>query len=221
MKILDIPIDNRPRERLEKLGVKALSDSEIIALIIQTGSKNESAIDVANNLIRKFGISKLSNLNLKELESVSGIGRAKAAQLISAIELSRRLKDPEKRNAHIQFAYQVYKHTQSMSELEQEHFRILMLNTRNRIIKDEIISIGTLDTTLIHPREVFKNAIKECASSIIIVHNHPSGDPEPSKADLAITNDLVKAGEIIDIEVLDHVIIGKGRYWSWKEDGNK
>jgi DNA repair protein RadC len=219
MKIRDIPEDNRPRERLEKLGASVLSDAEIIALIIQTGSRNESAIDVANNIISKFGIAKLSNISLKELQSIKGIGRAKAIQLISAIELSKRLKENKGRNVHIQFAYQVYKHLESMSSLEQEHFKILMLNTKNRIIKEEIISIGLLDTTLIHPREVFKNAIRECASSIIIVHNHPSGDPEPSKADLEITNDLVRAGEIIDIEVLDHVIIGKGRYWSWKEDG--
>jgi len=221
MKILDIPKDNRPRERLEKIGASALSDAEIIALIIQTGSRNESAIDVANNIINKFGILKLSNISLKELQSIKGIGRAKAVQLVSAIEFSRRLKEYKTKDVHIQFAYQVYRHLESMSRLEQENFKILMLNTKNRIIKEETISIGLLDTTLIHPREVFKDAIRECASSIIIAHNHPSGDPEPSRADLEITKDLVKAGEIIDIEVLDHVIIGKGRYWSWKEDGEK
>jgi DNA repair protein RadC len=219
MKILDIPKDNRPQERLEKSGASVLSDAEIIALIIRTGSRDESAIDVANNLIKRFSIGKLSNISLKELQSIKGIGKAKAVQIISAIEFSKRIRGHKTKEVHIQFAYQVYKHLEYMSNLEQEHFRILMLNTKNKVIKEETVSIGLLDTTLIHPREVFKSAIKECASSIIVAHNHPSGDPDPSKADLDITRDLVKAGELIDIEVLDHVIIGRGRYWSWKEDG--
>lgn len=218
MKIKDMPRDSRPRERMERYGIKVLSDAEVLSLIIQKGFKNENAIDVSNRLIGKYGVNKLSKLSLKQLQSVKGIGAVKAIQILASFDISRRLKNTDT-HIHIKFAYQVYKNMKNLAELNQEHFIILMLNTKNKIIKEETIAIGTLDSTIIHPREIFKDAIKESASSIILVHNHPSGDPAPSEDDIRITKELIHAGDILNMPVLDHIIIGKGKYWSWIENG--
>jgi DNA repair protein RadC len=219
MKIKDIPLNSRPMERMEKYGIKYLSDSEILAILIHKGTKNYNAIDISNNIIGKYGMKKLLIISLNELQSIKGIGKVKAMQIMASIELTKRLmkQDIKKDKVQIRFAYQVYKHMESLAELQQEHFIALMLNTKNRIIKEDTVCIGTLDTTLVHPREIFRNAIKESASSIILVHNHPSGDPTPSEDDIKITEEIYKAGEILRMPVLDHIIIGRRKYWSWRE----
>lgn len=215
-----MPLNSRPMEKLERYGAKYLSDSEILAIIIHKGTKNINAIDISNNILKKYDLEKLSKLSLKELQSIAGIGKVKAIQILAVIELAKRLDacDFRKDNLSIRYASQVYIYMKHLVELQQEHFIVLLLNAKNKIIKEDTVFIGTLDYTLVHPREIFRNAIKECASAIILVHNHPSGDSTPSKEDIQITKKISDVGEIIQIPVLDHVIIGNKNYWSSKEN---
>ena len=220
MRIKDIPLDNRPRERLEKQGPVSLSDAELLAIILQKGTKEENVIDMSNRLISKYGVDKLSSCSLKELQEIKGIGKAKACQILALFEFNKRHNLAKQKGKPIKSAGDVYAYcAPKFSGADKEEFRVLHLDTRNRIIKDEIISIGTLNRSLIHPREVFKSAIKESANSIILVHNHPSGDPEPSEEDKEITKKLFEAGELLNIKVLDHVIVGNGTYYSFNEKG--
>jgi len=218
MRIKDISLENRPRERMEKQGVKVLSDSELLAVILQKGTKEENVIDVSNRLISKYGIDKLSSCSLKELQEIKGIGKAKACQILALFEFNKRHNLAKQNGKPIRSAKDVFEYASSkLDGLAQEYFMILHLDSKNRIIKNETVSIGTLNSSLIHPREVFKSAIKESANSIIIVHNHPSGDPEPSEEDKEVTERIIAAGKILRISVLDHVIIGKEAYWSFNE----
>jgi DNA repair protein RadC len=180
MRIKDISKENRPRERFLKSGAASVSDAELLAIILQTGTKDENAIDISNRLISKYGLDTLSELSLNELQEIKGIGPAKAMQIMAL------LKDKKK-----------------------EHFYALLLDSKNKIIKKDLVSVGTLDNSLVHPREVFKEAIKNSAAGVILVHNHPSGDPEPSENDVEITQKIAKAGNILNIKVLDHVIIAE------------
>ncbi|MCX6803652.1 MAG: DNA repair protein RadC [Candidatus Diapherotrites archaeon] len=219
MKILDISPENRPRERFSKLGPNALSDAELLAIILQKGTRGENVIDVSNRIIAEFGLEKLSSLSLTELQSINGIGQAKAMQIKAVFELNKRVKT---KNGLIVLssAQDIFEYLRpKMSSLDKEHFVVLLLDSKNKLIKEEIISIGTLNSSVIHPREIFKFAIKESANSIIIAHNHPSGDPNPSEQDKGITEKIVKAGEVIAVKVLDHVIIGKDSYYSFAEAG--
>ena len=221
MRIKDISLDNRPRERLEKQGHGSLSDAELLAIILQKGTKEENVIDMANRLISKYGVDKLSSCSLKELQEIKGIGKAKASQIIALFALNKRHNLAKQNGKPIRSAKDVYNYCfPKLAGTDKEHFMILHLDTRNRVVKDEIISVGTLNSSLIHPREVFKSAIKESANSIILVHNHPSGDPEPSEEDKEITTRLFKAGELLRIKVLDHAIIGRGEYYSFNEKRN-
>ena len=219
MRIKDISKDNRPRERLEKNGVHVLSDAELLAIIFKTGNKQENAIEMSDRLITKYGIDKLNDLSLKELQEIRGIGPAKAMQMKALFEFNKRHNLSKVNNLPIKTAKDVFLYaSEKLADNKKEHFMVLHLDTKNKIIKDEIISIGTLNASIIHPREVFKSAIKESANSIILVHNHPSGDSEPSIEDKEITEKLMEAGEILNIKVLDHVIIGKDNYHSFKEN---
>ena len=219
MRIKDISKENRPRERLEKNGVHVLSDAELLAVIFKTGNKQENAIEMSDRLITKYGIDKLNDLSLKELQEIRGIGPAKAMQMKALFEFNKRHNLSKVNNLPIKTAKDVFLYaSEKLADNKKEHFMVLHLDTRNKIIKDEIISIGTLNASIIHPREVFKSAIKESANSIILVHNHPSGDSEPSMEDREITEKLMEAGEILNIKVLDHVIIGKDNYHSFKEN---
>ncbi|MEK6959982.1 MAG: DNA repair protein RadC [Nanoarchaeota archaeon] len=215
MRIKDISLENRPRERLEKQGPPVLSDAELLAIILKTGNKTENVIDMSNRLISKYGFDKLSMCSLTELQEINGIGSAKACQIIALFELNKRHSYSKTQGKPIKTAKDVFEHcSPKLSSSDREHFMILHLDTKNRVIKDEIVSVGALTGTIAHPREVFKSAIKESAHSVILVHNHPSGDPTPSDEDLKMTERLLEAGEILGIKVLDHVIIGKGAWYS-------
>ncbi|MCK4429179.1 MAG: DNA repair protein RadC [Candidatus Aenigmarchaeota archaeon] len=220
MRIKDISKENRPRERFLKYGASALSDAELLAIILQSGSSGENVIDMSNRLISKYGIDKLSGLNLKEFQEIKGIGPAKATQIKALFEFNKRYNLSKKNSQPIKSAKDVFEYSsQRLLVTDKEQFMILLLDSKNRIIKDETVSIGTLNASIIHPREVFKSAIKESANTIILIHNHPSGDPTPSIEDEKITKILFEAGELLDIKVLDHVIIGDGKYHSFKESG--
>ena len=217
-RIKDICQDERPREKLERYGPDSLSNDELLALILRTGHQRENAIEMSNRLINEYGLDKLSDLALNELQEIKGIGFAKACQIIALFEFNKRHAISKRDEKPIKCAKDVYEYALPLlSGKDKEHFMILHLDSKNRVIKDEIISIGILNASLVHPREVFKSAIKESANAIVLVHNHPSGDYTPSQEDKEITERLFKAGEVLNIKVLDHVIIGKEGYWSWKE----
>ena len=218
MRIKDISKENRPRERLEKNGVHVLSDAELLAIIFKTGNKEENAIAMSDRLITKYGLGKLNELSLKELQEIKGIGPAKSMQIKALFEFNKRYSLAKRDGEPIKSARDVFEYaSQRLITNQQEHFMILLLDSKNRIVKDEVISIGTLNASIIHPREVFKSAIRESANSIILVHNHPSGDSEPSVEDEQITKKLFEAGELLNIKILDHVIVGKDKFWSFKE----
>lgn len=219
--IKDMPLNERPREKLYKYGAKSLSNAELIAVIIRTGSRSDTAIELAQRLISidKRGIGFLSDASFEELISVKGIGKCKAAQIISAIELGKRIaaqggEDKVKVTSPVDIVGLIM---EEMRYLKKEHFRIAILDTKNHIIAIEEISIGNLNSSIVHPREVFSIAIRRTANSIILIHNHPSGDPTPSREDINITNRLIEAGNIIGIKVLDHIIVGDKKYLSFKE----
>ncbi|MBS3995466.1 MAG: DNA repair protein RadC [Alkaliphilus sp.] len=219
--IKEMAEDERPREKLTKFGVNTLSNAELLAILIRTGTKNISAINLAQSIlsINKEGLRFLADCNVDELSKIKGIGVSKACQIIAAIELGKRLSLNNKQNI------QGIKSPKDISALfmeemryyKKEYFKILLLNTKNEIISSETISIGSLNSSLVHPREVFVNAIRKSAACIILIHNHPSGNPKPSEEDIQITKRLIESGKIIGIDVLDHIIIGDGSYCSLKE----
>lgn len=221
MKIKEMNEDSRPRERLVKFGVENLSDAELLALILEKGTKQENVIEMSNRLINKHGLNKLSECSLKELQEINGIGFAKACQIIALFELNKRHALSEKPRKFISSAKAVFElMNEKLKDEKQENFITIHLNNRNYFIKEELITKGVLDASIIDSREVFKSAIRNSASRIILVHNHPSGDPSPSEEDQEVTEKLIDAGELLGIKVLDHVIIGNGNYWSWKESKN-
>jgi len=220
--IKDWPEDERPRERLMRYGAHHLSEAQLLAIILRTGGGEKSAIDLAIELMDLFGdLKKIETASLGEFTVLKGMGKAKVAQLKAAFELGRRLmKEPCVQGPVFssgQDVYTYYHHR--FKNLKKEIFRCAMLDAKNRVLKDCKISEGTLTNSLIHPREAFRDAIKESAASVIFVHNHPSGDPSPSREDILITERLVNAGDIIGIKVLDHVIIGDEKYTSMMERG--
>jgi DNA repair protein RadC len=210
VKILDLPLEDRPRERLIKFGPEHLSTGELLAVILRTGTKNENAVELANRLLKNYGLKGLSTATLQELRAIPGIKDAKACQLLACFELARRLEsytsDPKPRIKSSRDVYALL--APKMRDLKKESFTALYLNTKNALLRMETISLGGLNGSFIHPREVFKTAILESAAGVIIAHNHPSGDPAPSMEDIEVTERLIEAGRIIGIELLDHVIIG-------------
>ncbi|MBU4116116.1 MAG: DNA repair protein RadC [Nanoarchaeota archaeon] len=220
MKIKDIPKEGRPRERFLKHGPETLSDAELFAIILRTGFIGENVMEMSNRLIAEYGLDKLFECSLKELQKIKGIGPGKAMQILTIAELQKRINQSKKPIKKISCAQDVFNYFhERLKDKKEEHFYVLMLNTQNCIIGEQLISKGILDASIIHPREIFKPAIKNSASKIILVHNHPSGDPKPSAEDEEITRRLVKSGEELEIKVLDSVIIGDGKWWSWKEKG--
>lgn len=218
MRILDIPKEDRPRERLLSFGASSLSNAELLALILGNGTKNMNVIDLSNSLLSEFGLEGFSSCSLNELKKIKGVGPAKASQILALVEFNKRFSRSSTPKTRFSDAKEVFKFlSPKMCDLDKEHFFVLLLDSKNRLIHDCAVSVGILNSVLVHPREVFKVAIKESANSIIIAHNHPSGDPTPSEEDLKITEQLFNAGKTLNIPLLDHVIIGKEGYWSWNE----
>jgi DNA repair protein RadC len=229
MKIKDLPNSSKPRERFIKQGPEALSDAELFAIILRTGvrgKKNEkgelmpgeNVIEMSSRLIKEYGLDKLLDCSLKELQEIKGIGPAKAMQILTIAEIQKRINQarvPVKKIGCAEDVFNYYK--DRLADKKEEHFYVLMLNSQNNIIGEQLVSKGILDASILHPREIFKPAIKNSASKIILIHNHPSGGPNPSQEDLDITEKIIKVGEEISIKVLDHIIIGKEEFWSWKE----
>jgi len=211
-RIKDMAAKDRPRERLVLEGADALSNAELIAILLRTGLKGYSAIHIAQQLLAKFGtLDGLARAPLEELRQVKGVGRDKAVTLKAAFTLARKMAAEMRAEAPLldtpERIADLLREESRPQDVEQ--FRVVLLNTRRRLIGLETISQGTLDTLLVHPREVFKRAIAANASAVVLVHNHPSGDPTPSEADIKVTRDLIRAGQLLKIEVLDHVIIGR------------
>ncbi|KAA6232841.1 JAB domain-containing protein [Chlorobium phaeovibrioides] len=219
MRIADFDPENRPRERFITHGPAALSSAELLAIVLRTGTRKNNILDTCNTLLSLHGLEALANMNLKELQKTSGIGPSKAMQITAIFELNKRLHYKRNTNRKIQGARDVYEYMQGrVPDETKEHLFVLHLNTKNQITKCEEVTIGTLNASLIHPREVFKAAIRESANAIILVHNHPSGDTEPSNADRQVTNLLKQASAVIQIDLLDHVIIGKTGWYSFREN---
>lgn len=219
--IKDLPKSERPREKLSKYGVQSLSNAELIAIIIRTGSGGDTAIDLANRVLSmdSSGVEFLSHATIEELKTIKGIGDCKAAQIQASIEIGKRIsrhRGEEKIKVDSPSVL-VNLLMEEMRYLKKEHFKIAILDTKNQIISIDNISIGNLNASIVHPREVFNIAIKKSANSIILVHNHPSGDPKPSTEDINITHRLIEVGEIVGIKVLDHIIIGDNRHISFKQ----
>ncbi len=218
----DFPQDERPRERLIQNGPASLSNHELIALLLRTGTKNESVLQLSNRLLNKFdGLRLLKDASLTEITEVNGIGAAKAVQVLAAVEIGRRISNLvfEERYA-IRSPEDAANYVMNdMRFLSQEHFVCLYLNTKNQILSKQTIFIGSLNASIVHPREVYKEAFRQSAASIICLHNHPSGDPAPSREDIDVTKRLAECGKIIGIEILDHIIIGEKKFVSLKEKG--
>jgi DNA repair protein RadC len=221
--IHDLPASERPRERLQKYGAEALSAQEILALILGRGISGESVMVTAQRLLSQFGsIKGIAGASLEELASIRGIGLAKAAQIRAAFELTSRLESYQstEKKETVKTPEDVVALVRSrLKGKKKEYFLALLLDTRNQLIRVAEISVGSLDSSIVHPREVFKEAVAASAASVIFAHNHPSGDPEASEDDLNLTKRLAEAGEIMGIDVLDHVIIGEEKYLSLKREG--
>jgi len=218
----DLPVGERPRERLAHAGEGALSTSELLAIILRTGVGGESALDMARRLIFRYGgLPGLARASVAELMAEKGLGQAKAAQLKAALELGRRmlLATPEDRLIVRSPADVAQLLMAEMSHLEQEHFQVLYLDTRNRLLGSETVYVGSLNASHIRVGEVFRDAVKRNCAAVIVAHNHPSGDPTPSPEDVEVTRQLVAAGNLLDIEVLDHLVIGRQRFVSLRERG--
>jgi len=220
--IKDLPAGERPRERLARAGEGALSTTELLAIVLRTGVGGESVLDMARRLLSRYdGLPGLARASFDELRAEKGLGQAKTAQLKAALELGRRmlLASPEDRFVVRSPADVAQLLMAEMSHLEQEHFRVLYLDTRNQLIGTETVYVGSLNASHIRVGEVFRDAIKRNCAAIIVVHNHPSGDPTPSPEDVEVTRQLVAAGDLLDIEVLDHLVIGQQRFVSLRERG--
>lgn len=216
--IKDLPEFERPREKLVKKGTKALKKEELLAIILRTGLKGKNAIEVANDILEKYGDKKLLDASYEELRNMRGVGPTKAGQILAAIELGSRLfKEKSEKEIYINSPEDTAKEIEHIKENKKENFVALYLGARNKLIHKETVSIGSLTANLVHPREVFEPAVRHLAAQIVLAHNHPSGDPEPSEDDLVITKRLVESGKILGIEIFDHIIVVKDGFFSFKE----
>ena len=222
--VRELPVDERPRERLLALGPGFLSNAELLAIVLRNGSKERSALQLAQDILSLYkddGVSALGRITAGELMCLQGIGSAKAAEVMAAVELGKRL------NAHISRQRAMVTCPEDAADYamprfryeDREHFAVILLNVKNHILSMPVISVGSLTASVVQPREVFKAAIQQAAASIILVHNHPSGDPTPSREDIEVTARMVQVGRVMDIPVLDHIILGNDNYISLKEKG--
>lgn len=220
--IRDVPEEERPRERLINKGSHSLSNQELLAIILRTGTMNESVLQVAQRLLQHFeGLRLLKNASIEELTTIKGIGTAKAIQILASLELGQRImqlhpdekytiRSPEDGANYVM---------EELRFLTQEHFVAVYLNTKNEVIHKQTVFIGSLNASIVHPREVFNEAIRRSANSVICFHNHPSGDPSPSREDIEVTKRLAESGRLLGIDLLDHIVIGDKQYVSLKEKG--
>ncbi len=223
MNIREFPVSERPREKMVAIGRNQLSNQELLAILIGSGSGEKTALHLATEVLtlEEGGLSSLQNITMEELLSVKGIGLAKATQILAAIELGQRSATLKGVSLHYitgttQVADLLVK---EMRYYQKEHFVVLMINTKGGVLGKETVSVGDLSSSIVHPRETFSQALKRGAYGVIFAHNHPSGDPTPSKEDLEVTRRLCEAGDILGIKVVDHIIIGDGKYISFKEEG--
>ncbi len=218
--IKEFPLEMRPREKLAKRGSQFLSDTELLAIIIGTGRRGENAVRLAERILKEIGgFSKLLEAALAEVSSLSGVGLAKGARIKASFELARRAFSlPPEKKVRISKPEDVALFiSPQMALLDKEHFKAIILSVKNEVIKVVDIAVGSLTSTLVHPRELFKEVLKENGAGVVVVHNHPSGDPTPSREDIALTLRLKKGAEILGIEFVDHLIIGRGNFVSLKE----
>lgn len=224
IKIKDIPINDRPRERLINIGVSNLSNEEVLAIILGSGTKNISAKDLANNILKEIkGLNYFNDITLNELTKIKGIGLNKACTIISSIELGKRINTNVDSINNIKFnnpkvIYEYYKN--KLGSKKQEYFYCIYLDASKKIILEKLLFIGTINQSIVHPREVFKEAYLCDATSIICIHNHPSGNVLPSKEDIKLTNKLIEIGSLFGISITDHIIISKNKYYSLYENGD-
>lgn len=222
LKIMDLPQNERPREKLIRYGCDALSNSELLAVILRTGSSSENILNLSDRVLKETGgLNGVLNCSIDELLKLKGIGEAKAAQLLAVGELLKRFKS-FKSGEIIKISQPKDAAEYVMNEmryLKQEHLKVIMLSTKNAVINIKDVSVGSLNSSIVHPREVFSEAIRKSSASIIICHNHPSGDPTPSSEDISLTGRIKECGKLLGIELLDHIIIGDGTYVSLKEKG--
>src|SRR5690625_2053114 len=222
IKMKDVPKEERPRERLIKYGESHLSNQELLAILLGSGTRSESVMDLASRLLMHFeGLKLLSDATIEELTAIKGIGNAKGVIILAALELGKRINQykPEERYTVRSPEDGANFVMEEMRSLNQEHLVVLFLNTKNQVIHRQTIFIGSLNASIVHPREIFREAVKRSSASIICAHNHPSGDPTPSQEDIHVTRRLVEAGKIMGIELLDHLVIGNHSFTSLKEKG--
>jgi DNA repair protein RadC len=218
----DLPPEERPRERLAKHGPEALSTPELLAILLRTGTARESALDVAEGIVAQAGgLRGLATATIEQLSQIRGVGVVKAIEIRAAVELGKRISAfTHEARPTVRCPEDVWQLVQSELRHEpREHFKVLLLDTRNQVIRVSTVSVGSLTESIVHPREVFREAIRHSSAALIAVHNHPSGDPTPSQEDIQVTRRLDEAGRTVGIDVLDHVIVGEGRYVSLKERG--
>ncbi len=216
------PVSDRPRERLLRLGPSSLGDAELVAVLLRTGRQGESALDLARRVVALGGREGLAGLwacAAEDLGAIRGMGQTKAATLIAALELGRRAGRVPPGPALVNSAEEAAREMADMAVLDREQFRVLLLNTRHLLLGAEVVGVGGLDQVAVHPREVFKPAIRRSAAAVILGHNHPSGDPEPSRADVLLTERLVEAGRLLGVAVLDHVIVARRGFVSLRAAG--
>ena len=222
VRIAETPAADRPRERLFRLGPGALTQVELVAILLGTGGPGSSTLDLASELLSGSGaLNALARRPPADVARVRGVGAAKAARVAAALELGRQLQEEGRAERHrIRSPADVYRwFAPRLSDLSAEEFHVLALDSQSAVLRDLMITRGILNSSLVHPREVFRGAIAEAAAGIIVVHNHPSGDPTPSADDRAVTRQLVEAGKVLDLPVYDHVVVGAGRYLSFAEAG--
>lgn len=217
MKLKDFSKVDLPREKLEKYGSKKLSDSELLAILLGSGIEGKNVLTLSKEILTKVKKLGIANVDQKAFEKIRGLGKTKTLQILAVIEPGKRLNTEDK--IEILSAKDIWNSCADIRESKKEHFVVFYLDTQNRLIERQIISIGTLNASLVHPREIFEPAVKNCAASVIFAHNHPSGEVEPSDEDEKITKRLVEAGKLLGIEVTDHVIISKTSYLSFQQKG--
>lgn len=217
-KIKDIPKEERPRERLIEKGASSLSAMELLAILIRTGNKQENALQLTQQMLKNTSLKKISKMSISQLKQIHGIGTAKACQIKACFELNKRLKTKKEKIIKINSPTDAIKQATELINCEKEVSKTLYLNSKKHLIKKETISIGSHNALIIHPKQVFKTALNENTTAIILLHNHPTGNPSPSKEDIQATRKIQKTGKGLGIQLLDHIIIGKNKYYSMKEN---